>query len=80
MQRRQLIAAISLELEHLPERDRRILDKRFGISSGEPLTLDDVAKQEGVTRERIRQIEQKTLARMRHPNNSHRLRSYLDEN
>jgi RNA polymerase primary sigma factor len=56
------------------------LDKRFGISSGEPLTLDDVAKQEGVTRERIRQIEQKTLARMRHPNNSHRLRSYLDEN
>jgi RNA polymerase primary sigma factor len=80
VQRRQLIAAISLELEHLPERDRRILDKRFGISSGEPLTLDDVAKQEGVTRERIRQIEQKTLARMRHPNNSHRLRSYLDEN
>jgi RNA polymerase primary sigma factor len=78
VQKRQLIAAISAELEHLPERDRRILDKRFGISSGEPLTLDDVAKQEGVTRERIRQIEQKTLARLRHPNNSQRLRSFLD--
>ena len=78
VQRRLLIDAISKELEHLPERDRRILDKRFGISSGEPMTLDDVAKQEGVTRERIRQIEQKTLARMRHPNNSQRLRSFLE--
>ncbi|MFM7262365.1 MAG: sigma factor-like helix-turn-helix DNA-binding protein, partial [Acidimicrobiales bacterium] len=77
-QRRQLVAAISAELENLPERDRRILDKRFGISSGEPQTLDEVARQEGVTRERIRQIEQKTLARMRHPNNSQRLRGYLD--
>ena len=78
VQKRQLIAAITTELDHLPERDRRILDKRFGISSGEPQTLDDVAKQEGVTRERIRQIEQKTLARLRHPNNSQRLRSFLD--
>ena len=79
VQKRQLIAAITQELEHLPDRDRRILDKRFGISSGEPQTLDDVAKQEGVTRERIRQIEQKTLARLRHPNNSQRLRSFLDK-
>lgn len=79
VQKRQLIQAISSELSHLPERDRRILDKRFGISSGEPLTLDDVAKQEGVTRERIRQIEQKTLARLRHPNNSQRLRSFLED-
>lgn len=78
VQKRQLIAAIASELDHLPERDRRILDKRFGISTGEPQTLDDVAKQEGVTRERIRQIEQKTLARMRHPNNSQKLRSFLD--
>ena len=77
-QRRQLVAAISAELGNLPERDRRILDKRFGISSGEPQTLDEVARQEGVTRERIRQIEQKTLARMRHPNNSQRLRGFLD--
>jgi RNA polymerase primary sigma factor len=78
VQKRQLIAAIEAELEHLPERDRRILEKRFGIHSDAPLTLDDVAKQEGVTRERIRQIEQKTLARLRHPNNSARLRSFID--
>jgi RNA polymerase primary sigma factor len=78
VQKRQLIAAIEAELEHLPERDRRILEKRFGIHSDLPLTLDDVAKQEGVTRERIRQIEQKTLARLRHPNNSARLRSVID--
>lgn len=78
VQKRQLIAAIEAELEHLPERDRRILEKRFGIHTDQPLTLDDVAKQEGVTRERIRQIEQKTLARMRHPNNSQRLRSFVD--
>jgi len=77
-QRRELVDAVSLELHHLPDRDRRIIDKRFGISSGEPQTLDDVAKQEGVTRERIRQIEQKTLARLRHPINSQRLRSYLE--
>ena len=77
-QRRELVDAVSLELDHLPDRDRRIIDKRCGISSGEPQTLDDVAKQEGVTRERIRQIEQKTLARLRHPNNSQRLRSYLE--
>ena len=77
-QRLELVDAVSLELDHLPDRDRRIIDKRFGISSGEPQTLDDVAKQEGVTRERIRQIEQKTLARLRHPNNSQRLRSYLE--
>lgn len=78
VQRRQLVFAIEQELEHLPERDRRILDKRFGITSGEPQTLDEVAKQEGVTRERIRQIEQKTLAKLRHPNNSQRLRAFLD--
>ncbi|MGA0863275.1 MAG: sigma-70 family RNA polymerase sigma factor [Ilumatobacteraceae bacterium] len=78
-ERNQLIAAIERELTHLPERDRRILERRFGIHTGTPQTLDDVARQEGVTRERIRQIEQKTLARLRHPNNSQRLRAFLDE-
>jgi RNA polymerase primary sigma factor len=78
MLRRQLVSAVASELDGLPERDRRILDKRFGISTGEPQTLDEVAKQEGVTRERIRQIEQKTLARLRHPNNSQRLRGFVD--
>jgi RNA polymerase primary sigma factor len=77
VERRQLQEVIMSELAGLPERDRRILEKRFGLHDGRPRTLDDVAKEEGVTRERIRQIEQKTLARMRHPNNSARLRSFL---
>jgi RNA polymerase primary sigma factor len=79
VQRKMLMAAIVYELQALPERDRRILEKRFGIQNGKPQTLDDVAKEEGVTRERVRQIEQKTLARMRHPNNSRKLRSFLDD-
>lgn len=79
VQRKMLFSAIMEELDGLPERDRRILEKRFGIGSGKPQTLDDVAKEEGVTRERVRQIEQKTLARMRHPNNSRKLRAYLDD-
>ena len=78
-ERNQLIATIARELTNLPDRDRRILERRFGIHTGTPQTLDDVARQEGVTRERIRQIEQKTLARLRHPNNSQRLRAFLDE-
>ena len=78
VQRHLLVSAVEQELQYLPERDRRILDKRFGITSGEPQTLDEVAKQEGVTRERIRQIEQKTLAKLRHPNSSQRLRGFLD--
>lgn len=77
-ERNQLIATIARELTNLPDRDRRILERRFGIHTGTPQTLDDVARQEGVTRERIRQIEQKTLARLRHPNNSQRLRAFLD--
>lgn len=79
VQRKMLMDVIAHELQALPERDRRILEKRFGIQNGKPQTLDDVAKEEGVTRERVRQIEQKTLARMRHPNNSRKLRSFLDD-
>ena len=67
------------ELDGLPERDREILEMRFGITDSQPRTLDEVAAQFGVTRERIRQIEQKTLARMRHPHNSARLRGFLDD-
>ena len=53
---------------------------RFGIGkyNGEPRTLEEVAKTMNVTRERVRQIEQKTLARLRHPHNSANLRSFLD--
>ena len=79
VQRSQLLAALASEMDGLPERDRRILEMRFGMATGKEMTLDEVARREGVTRERIRQIEQKALSRMRHPNNSQKLRSFLDD-
>ena len=81
-ERLQLIEAISNMLQGLPERDKEILAMRFGIDkyAGRPHRLEDVAKQMKVTRERVRQIEQKTLARLRHPHNSANLRAFLDNN
>lgn len=81
-ERLQLIEAISTMLQGLPERDKEILAMRFGIEkyAGRPHKLEDVAKQMKVTRERVRQIEQKTLARLRHPHNSANLRAFLDNN
>jgi len=78
-ERNALIELVKVELEGLPERDREIVEMRFGIPDGRTRTLDEVAAQFGVTRERIRQIEQKTLARLRHPHNSARLRAFLDD-
>ena len=79
VERNALIDSVKLELDTLPERDREIVAMRFGIPDGRPRTLDEVAAEFGVTRERIRQIEQKTLARLRHPHNSARLRAFLDD-
>ena len=78
-ERNALVGAVQSELHLLPERDREILIMRFGLEDGRPRTLDEVANAFGVTRERIRQIEQKTLARLRHPHNSARLRGFLDD-
>jgi len=72
------IALVRLGLKHLPEKDCEILKQHFGVRR-RPRTLDEVASEIKVTRERIRQIEQKTLARMRHPHNSARLRGFLDD-
>jgi RNA polymerase primary sigma factor len=52
---------------------------RFGLDDGQVRTLEEVGKEFGVTRERIRQIESKTLAKLRHPTRSQRLRDYLEE-
>ena len=81
-ERKQLIDAIAQTLRSLPPRDQEILAMRFGIDkyAGKPHTLEDVAKEMKVTRERVRQIEQKTLTRLRHPHNSANLRSFLDGN
>lgn len=81
-ERLQLTEAIVNMLQGLPARDQEILSMRFGIGkyAGRPHKLEDVAKQMKVTRERVRQIEQKTLARLRHPHNSANLRAFLDSN
>jgi len=65
-------------LEQLAERDRRIIQLRFGLLDGHPRTLEEVGREFGVTRERIRQIESKTLAKLRHPSRAQLLREFLD--
>ena len=81
-ERRQLGEAVERTLSDLPERDQDIVSMRFGIGKyeGQPHTLEAVAKKMNATRERVRQIEQKTLARLRHPHNSANLRAFLDDN
>ena len=65
-------------LKTLTYREKRVLEMRFGISSGHPHTLEEVGKEFGVTRERIRQIEAKALRKLRHPSRSKKLKDYLD--
>ncbi|PZG36197.1 RNA polymerase sigma factor RpoD [Spongiactinospora gelatinilytica] len=65
-------------LATLSEREQRIIQLRFGLSDGHPRTLEEVGREFGVTRERIRQIESKTLAKLRHPTRAQMLRDYLD--
>ena len=62
----------------LAEREQRIIQLRFGLTDGHPRTLEEVGREFGVTRERIRQIESKTLAKLRHPSRAQMLREYLD--
>ena len=66
-------------LEELDERERQVIKDRFGIDRNSSMTLDQVGRQFGVSRERIRQIEASALRRLRHPTRSERLRSYHDE-
>ncbi len=65
-------------LAFLNERERRVIELRFGLIDGHPHTLEEVGRVFGVTRERIRQIEHKTLAKLRHPSRSARLKDYLE--
>ena len=64
-------------LGHLGERERQVVRMRYGLMDGEPRTLEEVGKAFGVTRERVRQIEAKSLAKLRHPHLSDQLRDYL---
>ena len=65
-------------LDTLSERDAGVVAMRFGLTDGQPKTLDEIGKVYGVTRERIRQIESKTMSKLRHPSRSQVLRDYLD--
>jgi len=64
-------------LDNLSIREQRIIQLRFGLTDGHPRTLEEVGREFGVTRERIRQIESKTLAKLRHPSRAQMLREYL---
>jgi RNA polymerase primary sigma factor len=76
--RRLLSEAVRESLDQLSERERQVMEMRFGLDDGKPRTLEEVGQTFGVTRERIRQIEAKTLAKLRHPQRSQKLRDYLE--
>ena len=65
-------------LDSLADRERKVIELRFGLLDGHPRTLEEVGREFGVTRERIRQIESKTLAKLRHPSRSSKLKDYIE--
>ena len=76
--RRMLNRAVIDALDELNDREKAVVRLRFGLDDGQARTLEEVGREFGVTRERIRQIESKTLAKLRHPHRSQKLRDYLD--
>jgi RNA polymerase primary sigma factor len=76
--RHMLNDAVLEALDELSPREKEVVRLRFGLDDGQARTLEEVGKQFGVTRERIRQIEAKTLAKLRHPHRSQKLRDYLE--
>jgi len=77
-ERNMLTSAIEDALDDLNPRERDLLRMRFGLDDGQPRTLEEVGREFGVTRERIRQIETKTLAKLRNPQHSLKLRDYFE--
>jgi RNA polymerase primary sigma factor len=75
---RLLQEQLEMVLHTLSEREKEVIRLRFGLVDGQPRTLEEVGKKFGVTRERIRQIESKTLSKLRHPSRSQKLRDYLE--
>lgn len=73
-----LVELIDSVLDTLSERERGVIRMRYGLDDGKPKTLDEIGKVYGVTRERIRQIEGKTMAKLRHPSRSEHLREFLE--
>ncbi len=78
-ERERLKDEIEMAMLELNPREQQVMRLRFGLDDGQVRTLEEVGREFGVTRERIRQIESKTLAKLRHPTRSQRLRDYLEE-
>jgi RNA polymerase primary sigma factor len=76
--RKMLAAAVEEALDELSDREKEVVRLRFGLVDGQARTLEEVGREFGVTRERIRQIEAKTLAKLRHPQRSQKLKEFLD--
>mgnify|MGYP001561968209 FL=1 len=76
--KKMLVQAVEEALGELTEREQEIVRMRFGLDDGQAKTLEDVGREFGVTRERIRQIEAKTLAKLRHPLRSQKLKEFLE--
>ena len=76
--RKMLVRAVEEALAELSEREQEVVRMRFGLEDGRARTLEEVGKEFGVTRERIRQIEAKTLAKLRHPQRSQKLKEFLE--
>jgi RNA polymerase primary sigma factor len=76
--RRMLAQAVEQALDELSEREQEVMRLRYGLVDGQARTLEEVGKEFGVTRERIRQIEAKTLAKLRHPQRSQKLKEFLE--
>ena len=77
--RRLLGEAVLASLDDLDKREKDVVRMRFGLDGEQPRTLEEVGRHFGVTRERVRQIEARTMAKLRHPHRSQKLRDYLDE-
>jgi len=77
--KRLLTEAVEEALGELSEREQDIIRRRYGLHDGQTRTLEEVGKEFGVTRERIRQIEAKTLAKLRHPQRSQKLKEFLED-
>jgi len=65
-------------LDELTEREKKVLQLRFGLKARHPRTLEEVGREFNVTRERVRQIEGKALPKLRHPSHSRKIKGYLD--
>ena len=77
--RQMLVRAVEEALSELSDREQEVVKMRYGLVDGQAKTLEEVGREFGVTRERIRQIEAKTLAKLRHPQRSQKLKEFLDD-